>query len=118
VIFSLALSPVVLAPDFVFCPAHTEFLKSWLRVLVRPVSGTLTVRQQADLDTALRGTLALELSASRLSRLAEFLDSTDAEGLYARLSPWCEAIIAPPPSKGNLTARCACARYVTTVHRL
>src|SRR6202035_335243 len=44
-----------------------------------------------DLDQALRGTLALELKARRLSRLIEFLDSTDAEGLYARLAPWCEA---------------------------
>src|SRR6202035_2875525 len=44
-----------------------------------------------DLDQALRGTLALELKARRLSRLIEFLDSTDAEGLYARVSPWCEA---------------------------
>jgi type IV secretion system protein VirB4 len=71
-------------------PLNVEFLKSWLRVLVRPASGALTVRQQSDLDQALRGTLALELSARRLSRLMEFLDATDSEGLYARLTPWCE----------------------------
>src|SRR5207302_1435919 len=72
---------------------NVEFLKSWLRVLVRPpASGaSLSVRQQADLDQALRGTLALELRARRLSRLIEFLDATDSEGLYARLAPWCEA---------------------------
>ena len=70
---------------------NLEFLKSWLRVLVRPADGSLTVRQQADLDAALRGTLALDPPARRLSRLMEFLDSTDAEGLHARLSPWCEA---------------------------
>jgi type IV secretion system protein VirB4 len=50
----------------------------------------LTTREDADLDQALRGTLALELSARRLSRLIEFLDPTDAEGLYARLAKWCE----------------------------
>lgn len=72
-------------------PLNVEFLKSWLRVLVRPANGCLTVRQQADLDSALRGTLALDVPARRLSRLMEFLDSTDAEGLHARLSPWCEA---------------------------
>jgi type IV secretion system protein VirB4 len=72
-------------------PLNVEFLKNWLRVLVRPVSGPLTVRQQADLDQALRGTLALDVSARRLSRLIEFLDSTDSEGLYARLIPWCES---------------------------
>ena len=78
-------NPLKLPPT----PLNVEFLKSWLRVLVRPATGSLTVRQQADLDQALRGTLALELPARRLSRLMEFLDSTDSEGLYARLSPWC-----------------------------
>jgi type IV secretion system protein VirB4 len=80
-------NPLKLPPT----PLNIEFLKAWLRVLVRPASGSLTVRQQADLDQALRGTLALQLPARRLSRLMEFLDSTDSEGLYARLAPWCEA---------------------------
>ena len=80
-------NPLKLPPT----PLNVEFLKSWLRVLVRGPSGALTVRQQADLDAALRGTLALDLAARRLSRLMEFLDSTDSEGLHARLAPWCEA---------------------------
>jgi len=78
-------NPLKLPPT----PLNTEFLKSWLRVLVRPSTGALSVRQQADLDQALRGTLALNPSVRRLSRVLEFLDSTDTEGLYARLSPWC-----------------------------
>jgi type IV secretion system protein VirB4 len=79
-------NPLKLPPT----PGNVEFLKEWLRVLVRPVGGGgLTVRQQADLDQALRGTLALALPARRLSRLIEFLDATDSEGLYARLAPWC-----------------------------
>jgi type IV secretion system protein VirB4 len=78
-------NPLKLPPT----PLNVEFLKAWLRVLVRPPSGILTVRQQADLDQALKGTLALDHSARRLSRLLEFLDATDAEGLHARLSPWC-----------------------------
>jgi type IV secretion system protein VirB4 len=70
---------------------QVEFLKGWLRVLVRPSgSGSLTAREEADLDQALRGTLALEVPARRLSRLIEFMDPTDAEGLYARLAKWCE----------------------------
>ena len=81
-------NPLKLSPT----PPNVEFLKSWLRVLLRPPSGVLSVREQADLDSALRGTLALELPARRLSRLAEFLDSTDSEGLYARLTPWCGAL--------------------------
>ena len=78
-------NPLQLPPT----PLNVEFLKHWLRVLVRPATGALSVRQQADLDQALRGTLSLELAARRLSRLAEFLDATDSEGLYARLRPWC-----------------------------
>ena len=53
-------------------------------------AGARSVREQADLEQALRGTLALEVSARRLSRLIEFLDPTDPEGLYARLRCWCE----------------------------
>ena len=49
------------------------------------------VRPAADLDQALHGTLSLEPSARRLSRLVEFLDPTDPEGLHARLARWCES---------------------------
>ncbi len=71
---------------------NIEFLKVWLRALalggsVRP----LNVAEQADLDQALHGTLALEPQSRRLSRLIEFLDPVDPEGVHARLSPWCES---------------------------
>ena len=73
---------------------NVEFLKTWLRALTvmrfEPGRRTLDpVREQADLDQALRGTLALEVSARRLSRLVEFLDPTDPEGMHARLARWC-----------------------------
>ncbi len=71
-------------------PLHLEFLKAWLRLLVRSAgAGALTTRQGADLDQALHGTLALERSARRLSRLIDFLDPTDPEGVHARLERWC-----------------------------
>ena len=70
-------------------PANTEFLKSWLRVLVRGPAG-LSAREEADLDHALQGTLALEASERRLSRLIEFTDATRPEGVHARLARWCE----------------------------
>jgi type IV secretion system protein VirB4 len=73
-------------------PLNIEFLKAWLRVLVRPAVGALSVRQEADLDQALKGALALPPPARRLSRLLEFLDSTDSEGLFGRLAPWCECV--------------------------
>jgi type IV secretion system protein VirB4 len=80
--------------QLVATPENVEFLKTWLRTLAgarTAVAGAphTSVREQADLDQALRGTLALEPSARRLSRLVEFLDPTDPEGLHARLSRWC-----------------------------
>jgi type IV secretion system protein VirB4 len=81
-------------------PANVEFLKTWLRELsgapaamhsASRAPGARSVREQADLDQALRGTLALDAPARRLSRLVEFLDPTDPEGLHARLARWCEA---------------------------
>ena len=69
---------------------NEEFLKAWLRSLVRPGNTRgLSVREESDLDQALRGTLALDPAARRLSRLTEFLDPTDPEGIYARLARWC-----------------------------
>lgn len=72
-------------------PANIEFLKSWLRMLIQPASpnAPLPVRQETDLELALRGTLALDVEARCLSRLVEFLDPTDPEGIYARLGKWC-----------------------------
>jgi type IV secretion system protein VirB4 len=83
-------NPLQLAPT----PTNLDFLRSWLRLLVQThlsASGnvTLSAREEADLEMALRGTLALELSERRLSRLIEFLDPTQPDGLYARLAKWC-----------------------------
>jgi type IV secretion system protein VirB4 len=74
-------------------PANVEFLRAWLLNLsAAPAqSGRAgAVRETADLDQALRGTLALDPADRRLSRLVEFLDPTDPEGLHARLARWCE----------------------------
>ena len=70
-------------------PANTEFLRTWLRVLVRGPTG-LSAREEADLDHALQGTLALEAPERRLSRLIEFTDATRSEGVHARLARWCQ----------------------------
>ncbi|MDB6090439.1 MAG: conjugal transfer protein TrbE [Gammaproteobacteria bacterium] len=80
-------NPLQLPPT----PTHLEFLKTWLHTLVRPAGCLLlSVREVADLEQALRGTLALDLRVRRLSRLIEFLDPTDSEGVHARLARWCE----------------------------
>jgi type IV secretion system protein VirB4 len=71
---------------------HMEFLRGWLHLLARiPGARALHVREQRELDQALRGVLSLAPAARRLSRLTEFLDPTDPEGLHARLGRWCEA---------------------------
>ena len=80
-------NPLQLAPT----PANIEFLKVWLRSLVRR-SSPLSVREEADLDQALKGTLALDPEARRLSRLIEFTDTTRADGVHARLARWCEGL--------------------------
>ncbi len=73
-------------------PGNIEFLKTWLRALSAGVSSHYSgVREAAELDQAIRGTMALEPSRRRLSRLVEFLDPTDPEGLHARLARWCES---------------------------
>jgi type IV secretion system protein VirB4 len=77
-------------------PANVEFLKAWLRELSKGESrGQFaqmnSVRETADLEQALRGTLSLEPKSRRLSRLVEFLDPTDPEGLHARLARWCDS---------------------------
>ena len=70
-------------------PENIEFLKQWLRCLTRGTQA-LSVREEEDLDHALRGTLALDPERRRLSRLIEFTDVTRAEGIHARLARWCE----------------------------
>jgi type IV secretion system protein VirB4 len=73
-------------------PGHLEFLRGWLQLLARRRDGSvISVREQQDLDQALLGVLSLSPQARRLSRLLEFLDPTDPEGLHARLGRWCEA---------------------------
>lgn len=78
------MNPLTLAPQ----PENLAFLREWLRVLAGS-ERALTVREAADLDTALAGTMGLAEGSRRLSRLVEFLDPTDAEGVGARLSRWC-----------------------------
>ena len=82
-------NPLKLPPT----PLNTEFLKSWLRVLVqtRGRRADACVRRRTWIRRC-KGTLALDPQARRLSRLMEFLDSTDPKGCIARLAPWCECV--------------------------
>jgi type IV secretion system protein VirB4 len=75
-------------------PSNVEFLKVWLRSLVRG-SEPLSIAEENDLDHALTGVLALDPPARRLSRLIEFTDATRAEGIQVRLARWCESTEGP-----------------------
>jgi len=79
------MNPLQLEPS----PGNVEFLKTWLRRLVERRDRPFTVREEGDLDLALHGTLKLPANTRRLSRLLEFLDPTDPEGMHARLRKWC-----------------------------
>ncbi len=79
-------NPLQLDPN----PGNTEFMSQWLQQLAKNPNRPLTVRESKDLEKSLQGTLALEQKYRRLSRLIEFLDKRDPEGLHARLSKWCE----------------------------
>ncbi|HEY0747367.1 MAG TPA: VirB4 family type IV secretion/conjugal transfer ATPase [Steroidobacteraceae bacterium] len=79
------MNPLQLEPT----PGNVEFLKVWLRRLVARTDKPFSVREESDLDLALHGTLKLPKAARRLSRLLEFLDPTDPEGMHARLRKWC-----------------------------
>jgi type IV secretion system protein VirB4 len=70
-------------------PASRAFLRRWLLLLVDRPSRPLTVREEAEIDQALTGVLALDPAARRLSRVLEFLDPTTPDGPHARLARWC-----------------------------
>jgi type IV secretion system protein VirB4 len=66
-------------------------MRQFLQRLAYRADKPLTERELKNLNTALDGTLLLERQYRRLSRLVEFLDVRDPEGLYARLSKWAES---------------------------
>jgi type IV secretion system protein VirB4 len=78
-------NPLQLEPT----PANLMFMREWLQQLVHRPGVTLGVREEQDLEQALRGALALAPGARRLSRVLEHLDATDPEGLHPRLARWC-----------------------------
>ncbi len=72
-------------------PENVAFLRRWLLTLLARPGRPLSVREEAEVDHALSGVLSLHHADRRLSRLLEFMDPTAAEGLHARLAPWCQS---------------------------
>ena len=69
---------------------NLDFLRRWLSRLVSGESA-LTAGQHVEIRQALAGTMELPVAERRLSRLIEFLDPTEANGLHQRLSRWCRS---------------------------
>jgi type IV secretion system protein VirB4 len=84
------LNPLALEPT----PENVEFLRLWLELLLRREGSAIGFDsgEQADVEQALKGTMALAPAERRLSRLIEFLDPTAPNGPYARLAPWCASV--------------------------
>ena len=78
-------NPLTLTPN----PESIEFLKTWLLRLTFREGRPLSDAEEVDLEQALRAVLELPLAERRLSRVIEFLDASVADGVYARLAPWC-----------------------------
>jgi type IV secretion system protein VirB4 len=72
-------------------PDNRSFLREWLQLLVSRPCRQLSASEESQLDQALDGVLLLERPLRRLSRILEFLDPTQPDGLHARLAPWCGA---------------------------
>lgn len=74
-------------------PENIEFLNGWLRELCRArgVKSLTRPRDHAELEQALRGTVALDVRDRRLSRLVEYLDPTDPLGPHGQIARWCES---------------------------
>ena len=74
-------------------PEHVEFLKTWLRLLVRRRAAARSVRaRSADLDQALRGTLALErLGAAPVAAASNFSIRPTLRACTRASARWCAA---------------------------
>jgi type IV secretion system protein VirB4 len=80
------LNPLRLTPS----RENLDFLRRWLGRLAGG-QVPLTAGEQVELRQALAGTMDLPPAERCLSRLLEFIDPTDPNGLHQRLSRWCRA---------------------------
>ena len=71
--------------------ANFQFLNDLVRRLVIRADRPLTISQENDLTEAVRSVMSFEAADRRLGRVLDYLDSTEAEGVYGRLKQWCRA---------------------------
>jgi type IV secretion system protein VirB4 len=66
-------------------------LNALVRRLVSRADQPLTVTEENELTEAIRSVMSFEPAARRLGRVLDYLDATEPEGVYARLTQWCHA---------------------------
>jgi type IV secretion system protein VirB4 len=71
--------------------ANFQFLNDLVRRLVNRADRPLSITQENELTEAIRSVLSFGAADRRLGRVLDYLDSTEAEGMYARLKQWCHA---------------------------
>lgn len=69
---------------------NLQFLESLVKKLVENPRVPFTAEQEAEIASAVRGTMELPPESRRMSVLRQFLDPTAQDGAYARISKWCE----------------------------
>ena len=70
-------------------PNNLTFLETLIRQLVAHEGLPITPRQEQEISAAIRGVMAAPKPKRRIGAVLEFLDPTDENGLYIRLSRWC-----------------------------
>ena len=70
---------------------NLQFLNDLVRRLVSRADRPLTITQENELTEAIRSVMTFEPADRRLGRVLDYLDATEAEGVYVRLKQWCHA---------------------------
>lgn len=71
-------------------PANVQFVEALVKKLVENPRSPFTAEQEAQIASAVRGTMDMPAEARRMSVLQQYLPPTDADGPHARLAKWCE----------------------------
>lgn len=70
--------------------ANVDFLDRFVTQLVTRPSLPLSLAQEKQITNAIIGVMGADRPLRHLGALLEFFDESEADGLHARLAPWCE----------------------------
>jgi type IV secretion system protein VirB4 len=70
-------------------PSNITFLENLIKQLVKHEGLPITPKQEHEISQAIAGVMGVPEYKRRIGAMLEFLDPTDDNGLYIRLSRWC-----------------------------